>query len=194
MATALKKWPINTHYLWTSSRKQIWDVSVKTSGSGLRRSMTNQTYSRWAITFSLFNLSDDEERTLHGFVAMHKGNYKPFLWLDPDASVATDIALVAVDSTNAKYQCMILYDSYSIPAPYVEDVTVKGDGAVIAASGYTVDNNTGIITFTTAPTAAKLTATFKYWWKVVLNSTEFTTARQFKNFVNVDSLEMETVL
>lgn len=187
----MDRWPIDKHYLWQSTRKQKWSVAEKTSGTGMRRTMTNQTYPIWNIGFQLVNLTDTEEKALHGFIALHKGNYKSFYWKDPDYHHEEKCTLVSLG--NNKYQCMILYDSYSMPAPHVENLTVYGDGTEISASTYSVSD--GIITFTTAPTtAAKLTATYDYLLKVVLNSSEFGTTRVFQNLVNADSIELETVL
>jgi hypothetical protein len=186
----MEKWPIESHYGWNSTRSQQWMVSSKISGTGMRRTKTNQTYPTWRIGFSMSHLSDEEEKILHGFVALHKGTYKPFLWKDPDYHHEDNRPLVSLG--NNKYQAMIIYNAYSQPAPYIEDVKIYLDGIMVENSEYTI--NDGVVIFK-RDVEGKLTASYDYYLKVALvEEISFMTVRVFKDCNDLESCEVVTVL
>ena len=57
---------------YESTKSQKWSTQVQTSGSGMRRALTNQLYPEWTIKVKVNYLTDEEARDLHGFVAKLK--------------------------------------------------------------------------------------------------------------------------
>ena len=148
---------------YNSSKKQSWDTSVQKSGSGRYRTLTNRLYPEWTISVVIQPLSDEEARTLMGFVAARKGGYEPFLWLDGEDYHEEKIRLSAVSPY--KYQAVMKFGDHLEPAEYIENVKVYVDDVEMGANTYIVSN--GYITFTTGISSdAVVTATYDYYWKV----------------------------
>ena len=182
---AIKKFPNIRSFAWNSTKTQKWDTTVQKSASGKVRTLTNQLYPEWTITASLPMISDAEANTLHGFVALLKGSYEPFLWLDPEDSKAVGQRLVP---TNGYYQCVMAMGSYAEPAEYVEDLRVFINGEEADVGTYTVDR--GAITFAVAPGADDIvTADYTYYWKVMLADDGLTVTKVFKD-INKVSLKL----
>lgn len=182
---AIKKFPNIRSFAWNSTKAQKWDTTVQKSASGKVRTLTNQLYPEWTITASLPMISDAEANTLHGFVALLKGSYEPFLWLDPEDNKAVGQRLVP---TNGYYQCVMAMGSYAEPAEYVEDLRVFINGEEADVGTYTVER--GAITFDVAPSADDVvTADYTYYWKVMLADDGLTVTKIFKD-INKASIKM----
>lgn len=182
---AIKKFPNIRSFAWNSTKAQKWDTAVQKSASGKVRTLTNQLYPEWTITASLPMITDAEANELHGFVALLKGSYEPFLWLDPEDYQAKGQQLVP---TNGYYQCVMAMGSYAEPAEYVEDLRVFINGEEADVGTYTVDR--GAITFDVAPDASDIvTADYTYYWKVMLSDDGLTVTKVFKD-INKVSLKL----
>lgn len=183
------KFPVfNVAYESTKSVK--WDTAVQTAGSGRVKTLTNRFYPQWTIESKFVGLTDDERRKLMGFVNQCKGSYTPFLWLDPEDYHVGSIELPTVST--GVYQCVMVFDSFVQPAQYVENVTVYVDGVLQNASGYTVSD--GRIKFDTAPASTSVvTASYDYYFKVMLSDDGIEVEQTYNNFNNTSSVKMVTV-
>lgn len=156
------------------------------SGSGKVRSMTNQLYPQWIISAKLLHLTREEANELMGFVALLKGNYEPFLWLDPEDYEEKGVQLPMI--TPGVYQAVMRIGKYTEPVDYIENVTVYVDGTK-QSSGYSITN--GTIKFSVAPAAnSKVTADYTYYWKVRFSQDEMEIQNIFVNLNDSKTFKM----
>lgn len=182
------KFPNLKRFSWNSSKEQKWNTTVQESASGRVRTMTNQIYPKWIISANIPVLNEEEARTLMGFVALHKGKYEPFLWLDPEDYKVEGIKLVQIDGV---YQCVMPFGDYRESIEYIEDLKVYVDGVEVDETYYTV--NKGAISFLDPmPLTATVTADYKYYWPVMLYEDGITLTMVFKNVYKA-SLKMVVV-
>ncbi|WP_044503169.1 DUF2460 domain-containing protein [Megasphaera massiliensis] len=187
----MRKFPIEINKLaWSSSKSMKWNTEVQTSGSGKVRTMTNQLLPNWTIETKFAYLTDDEYRKLFGFVALVKGAFEPFLWLDPDDQKETRSALPMV--TPGTYQAVMRLGPYVEPVEYIDQVRVYVDGVEQSPTKYTVNN--GYIVFKAAPVStAVVTADYRYWWRVMFKDDGITTERIFEKISKTKSFKLTTV-
>lgn len=181
----MQRFPNIKRFSWNSTKEQKWNTTVQESASGKVRTMTNQLYPKWIISAELPAITDAEANELQGFVALLKGSYEPFLWLDPEDNKVVGQRLVP---TNGYYQCVMAMGSYAEPAEYIEDLHVYINGVEADVGTYTVDK--GAITFDVAPDASDIvTADYTYYWKVMLSDDGLTVTKVFKD-INKVSLKL----
>lgn len=177
--------PNNTKFAWSSKLSQKYNTVVQRSASGMTRTMCSQLMPLWVIEASYPALTDEEEAELQGFVALIKGSYEPFFWLDPDRQQAKNFALAKINDT--QYQAVMKIGGYVEPVEYIDNVTVYVNGTKV--SNYSVDG--GIIKFNGTPTGT-VTADYRYYWKMIFTEDGITTEKIFKN-INRATFSMEIV-
>lgn len=157
------------------------------SGSGKTRSMTNQLYPQWIISAKLLHLTREEANELMGFVALLKGNYEPFLWLDPEDYEEKGVQLPMVSP--GVYQAVMRIGGYTEPVDYIENVTVYIDGVKQSSGTYSVTN--GMVKFSVSPLASsKVTADYTYYWKVRFAQDEMEIQNIFVNLNDSKTFKM----
>lgn len=157
------------------------------SGSGKTRSMTNQLYPQWIISAKLLHLTREEANELMGFVALLKGNYEPFLWLDPEDYEEKGVQLPMVSP--GVYQAVMRIGGYTEPVDYIENVTVYIDGVKQSSGTYSVTN--GMVKFSVSPSASsKVTADYTYYWKVRFAQDEMEIQNIFVNLNDSKTFKM----
>ena len=182
-------WPVMTGIEMQSSKSQKWNTTIEETGSGRKRSNTNQLLPKWTIQVKYWRLSDADYKTIMGFVALLKGAHTPFFWLDPEDYQETGMQLPKI--SNGKYQAVMKMGNYVEAVEHIDNVKVYVDGTLQAASAYTVSD--GMITFGTAPGAnAVVTADYRYYWKVHLPADGISMTHIFKNFKQTGSLKFES--
>lgn len=80
----MRKFPELRKFSWNSIFEEKWNTTVQKSASGRVRTLTNQLYPAWTIKASYPALTDAHADELLGFVALIKGSFEAFLWLDPE--------------------------------------------------------------------------------------------------------------
>ncbi len=188
----ISKFPVSLQgkCAYNSTKTQKWNTEIHESASGRYRSLTNQLYPRWKISVLIQPLSDAEARVLHGFVAVCKGGYEPFLWKDPEDYHEEGIQLAAVSS--GRYQAVMKMGEYVEPVEYIENVTVYVNGTQQAQNAYTVSN--GYIIFSTAPAnGAVVTADYDYYWKVRFDDDGMGIDHIFDNINRSERFKLVTV-
>ena len=157
------------------------------SGSGKARSMTNQLYPQWIISAKLLHLTREEANELMGFTALLKGNYEPFLWLDPEDYEEKGVQLPMI--APGIYQAVMRIGGYTEPVDYIENVTVYIDGTKQSSGTYSVTN--GTVKFSVAPSAnSKVTADYTYYWKVRFSQDEMEIENLFVNLNNSKTFKL----
>ena len=186
---AIQVWPVMSNIVMRSSKSQKWNTAIETSGSGRKRSNTNQLLPLWNIGVKFWKLSDAEYRTIMGFVALLKGAHKPFWWLDPEDYQETGIQLPK--NTDGSYQCVMKMGSYVEAVDKVDQLKVYVDGTLKAASTYTVSG--GMVTFNTVPASgAVVTADYRYYWKVHLPADGISIEHVIEDFKQTGTLKFES--
>ena len=157
----LKYFPNNRKFSWKSQKEQKWNTKITRSASGRTRTLTNQLYPEWIINASYPGLTDEEARELLGFVALVKGSFEPFYWLDPEDYLVNNIKLQEVST--GVYQCVMMQGNYIEPVEHVDNLKVFLNGSFVAPHLYKCEN--GYIKFSTGQVGT-LTASYRYYWKV----------------------------
>ena len=184
----VKIWPVMTGIAMQSSKSQKWNTTIEKSGSGKKRSNTNQLLPLWTIEVKHAILSDADYKKIMGFVALLKGAHEPFFWLDPEDYQETGITLAKLSS--GVYQCVMKFGDYVEAVEYVDQLKVYVDGVLQAASAYTVSG--GVITFATAPgSTAVVTADYRYYWKVHIPADGISAKHIFTNFKQTGNIKFE---
>ena len=98
----MRKFPELRKFSWNSTFEERWNTTVQKSASGRVRTLTNQLYPAWTIKASYPALTDAQADELLGFVALIKGSFEAFLWLDPEHNTEKSAPLAQVSSS--KYQ------------------------------------------------------------------------------------------
>jgi uncharacterized protein (TIGR02217 family) len=152
-------------------RTPMFKTLVQESSSGKETRAALWSYPRWKWTLSFNFLRDDsnnELRTLLGFVLARLGSFDSFLFDDIDDNRATGQALGAGTGTETAFQLVRTLGGFTEPvlAPNVVSA-VYVEGAALAAGSWSVDPATGILTLAAAPSSgAQVTADFTYYWPV----------------------------
>jgi uncharacterized protein (TIGR02217 family) len=146
----------------------------------------------WTLTYPLLRdkwdtrgggvgIGYDELRTLAGFFLQQQGAFQPFLFDDPTDHAVTAESLGAGDSSATAYQLVRAMGGFAEPitAPNLVSA-IHFDGILQSAGSYSVDNTTGLVTFTTPPPAGRaITADFTYYFRVRFSDD----TAEFENFM-----------
>lgn len=203
---------------WNLTKSQVWNTLKQKSVSG--RSLTAGTYMApvWEFTWNWEFLRDandtrggaglgtgfDELRSLEGFFAQQNGAAIPFLVADQsDAISPLDQPIGTGDGVTTAFQLARTL-GVNLPAGsgfgFAEPITainavanIKLNGAI--AGGYTVDYDTGVVTFGSAPNVGwSIAANFTYFFRVRFAKDN----ADFENFMyqlwRVKELKFESVL
>ena len=188
MAT-IATWPVMSGIEMHSYKSMSYNGDVVTTGSGRKRSNTNQLLPKWNIEVKFGILTEANYKTILGFFALLKGGNAPFFWLDPDDNTETDIQVPK--NTDGSYQCVMKWGSYVEAVGKVDQLKVYVDGTLQASSKYTVAN--GAIAFKTAlASSAIVTASYRYYWKVHIPASKIKMEHVFTNFKKSNTLNLET--
>lgn len=167
---------------WGMTRKQIWSTDVQEAVSGYTVRVGLYPFPRyqWTLSFSILDTTTTDEtglaadfQTLFGFLDSLFGRTLPFLYQDEYDHSVTNQSIAVGDGTTTAFQLQRSFGGSVCPvfAPIVSGMTVTLNGT--PTSAYTLDINTGIITFTTAPGAAvAIAASFSYYWRCFLDDDE----------------------
>ena len=187
---AIRTFPDIRKFSWKSTKELSWGTTVATAGSGRVRTLTNRKYPKWTIVTKFQTLTDEERKTISGFINSIKGAYEAFFFLDPEDNHETNIQLPMVET--GRYQFIMKMGEYVQPVYKVDDVKMYIDGTLVPSNAYTISG--GVVTFRDAPAASSIiTATYTYYWKVMLQNDNFKITVLFHDIYQSDNLTMETV-
>lgn len=178
---------------WNNKKKPNWNVTVKKSGTGKRKSMTTQAYTHWELTMSFRCLDQAQIEKAAGFFSMIKGPLTPFLWKDMDDYKQEKVRIGAGNGENKEFQLLRNLGGY-----YVEPIldiipgtlTVYADNTPIAVSSET-DGWT--VLATAPPMGSIVTATFEYYWRVAIAGDCPAWENFWYGFYKLNSFTLETV-
>jgi len=164
---------------WSVTKTPTFQTRIQRAVSGRELRAVDYPSPLWRFTLVFAFLRDnpaagfDELHTLMGFYLSCQGAYGTFLFQDPSDFYTNDQYLGTGDSSRYAFQLQRSMGS-TLPSggftePVVAPNTVDAiyfDGIVQNPASYTVDPDSGSISFATPPrTGLVITADFSYWFR-----------------------------
>src|SRR5262249_49619204 len=108
-----------------------------------------------------------EWQSLLSFFDLRQGLFDSWLYTDADDNAVTDQPVGSGDGSTTVFQLVRTLGTYVAPIIAPNAITsIKIAGVVQSGGSYSVNANTGQITFTTAPASgAAVTATYSYYFR-----------------------------
>lgn len=175
---------------WDSEKTQSWDVTVKKSGSGKRKTITNQAYPEWTLKCSYTALKQEEVEQAAGFFALVKGQLSPFLWKDPEDYQEENVRIGTGDGTNQNFQLLRNYANLAVEPIYdVVSGTLKvfADGVEV---GFTLGTDGLVITDIPPEIGAIITASFEYYWRLAFDDDGMTWKNFWYNYYELKTITL----
>lgn len=169
---------------WSVVKAPRFATRTQHAVSGRELRLLDQAHPIWTWTLTYTLLRDpndtrggggpgtghDELRTLMGFWLSRQGSFAPFLFDDPTDWIVADQPIGTGDGSTAAFQLGRTLGGYGFFEPIVAPrtvITVRKNGVTVPAGGYTVDFDTGILTFGAPPAPGQAIAVdFSYWFRV----------------------------
>jgi uncharacterized protein (TIGR02217 family) len=171
---------------WSVTKTPRFAGRVHNAVSGRDLRVLDQPYPVWTWTLTYSLLRDkwdvraaggpgagpgagyDELRTLAGFFLQQQGAFQPFLFDDPTDNAIADQVIGTGNSTTAVFQLVRSMGAFAEPIVAPNAVAaIRFNGVVQPSAGYTVDTETGLVTFAAPPPAGQVvTADFTYRFRV----------------------------
>jgi uncharacterized protein (TIGR02217 family) len=164
---------------WSVTKTPTFQTRIQRAVSGRELRALDYPYPLWQFTLVFAFLRDnpgaglDELRTLLGFYLTCQGAYGTFLFQDPSDYQVTGQYLGTGDSSTGVFQLQRTLGTALPGGGFVEPIVapdmvtaVYFDGLTQSLSGYSVDPDTGLLTFATPPsTGLMITVDFSYWFR-----------------------------
>jgi uncharacterized protein (TIGR02217 family) len=172
---------------WSVTKAARFATRIQRAVNGRELRALDQPYPVWTWTLTHALLRDpwdrrgpgglgigpsgviyDELRTLAGFFLQQQGALQPFLFDDPTDDTVTGQSLGAGDSSTSVFQLVRAMAGFAEPITAPNVVTaIYFNGVLQPPLAYSVDGNTGLLSFTTPPPSGQaITADFTYWFRV----------------------------
>jgi len=164
------------------TRTYVWSTNIQpaVSGKETRIKLAQYPRVRYTFTYELLrnNISPSALKDLVGLFNALNGSFDTCLLVDPDFNSVTDENFGTGDGTTTAFQLTATFKnagSYGAPEA-IQNLTsvtnVKANGSVVSSGAYTL-GPTGIVTFSTPPTAGHaLTWTGSFYYRVRFDSDE----------------------
>ena len=164
---------------WSVTKAPTFQTRIQRAVSGRELRALDYPYPLWQFTLVFAFLRDnptagyDELRTLMGFFMSCQGAYGTFLFQDPSDDQVFGQDLGTGDSTTSVFQLQRTMGTALPAGGFVEPIlapnivsAVYFDGITQSPSSYSVDPDTGLLTFADPPpTGLVITADFSYWFR-----------------------------
>jgi uncharacterized protein (TIGR02217 family) len=164
---------------WSVTKAPTFQTRIQRAVSGRELRAVDYPNPLWQFTLIFAFLRDnpgaglDELRTLMGFFMSCQGASGTFLFEDPSDCRVSGQYLGTGDSSKSVFQLQrtmgTALSNGGFSEPIVAPNTVDAiyfDGITQAASSYSVDSSTGLVTFETPPSSGLvITADFWYWFR-----------------------------
>ena len=180
---------------WSVTKAPRFATRIQRAVNGRELRILDQPYPIWTWTLSYSLLRDkwdargpgglgagyDELRTIAGFFLQQQGAFQPFLFDDPTDDTITGQTIGTGNSSTSVFQLVRSMGGGAEPVTAPDTVgAIYCNGVLQAPAGYTVDPDTGRVTFTTPPPAGQsITVDFTYRFRVRFADD----TAQFENFM-----------
>lgn len=164
-------------------KRPIFNTIIQTAASlrEVRSGLASYPVFQWDLQYDFLRDTEayPEIKTLMGFFMRHYGALDSFKFNDVTDNFVTEQVVGISNGVQTEYQMIRSYGGFiqpiydikmTLPTPliYLDDV--------LQESGYTIGENTGLLTFDNAPSdETVITATFQYYWRARFkeDSTDF---------------------
>jgi uncharacterized protein (TIGR02217 family) len=149
-----------------------FNTTIAVNGAGVEQRNQNWVYPLVEFTLGGLTLNRAQLEYVNGFFQKHRGRSRPFLWKNWQDWKAKDQAIASGDGVKTVFQLVKTYGGSNplivpITRPKLSTLTLTVAGTVSTA--WTIDLNTGKITFTSAPTGAIVATYFEFYFPVHSN-------------------------
>jgi uncharacterized protein (TIGR02217 family) len=167
---------------WSVTKTPRFAGRIQQAVSGREVRVLDQPYPIWTWTLTYSLLRDkwdtrgtgglgsgfDELRTIAGFFLARQGTFQPFLFDDPTDNTVAAQLIGTGNSTTTAFQLARSMGGFAEPMTAPNSVAaIHFNGVHQDPASYTVDAETGQVTFTAAPPAGQIiTADFTYRFRV----------------------------
>lgn len=164
---------------WSVTKVPTFQTRIQRAVSGRELRALDYPYPLWQFTLVFNFLRDnasagyDELRTLMGFFLLCQGAYGTFLFQDPSDYEVAGQSLGTGDSSTTAFQLQRAMGMTLPGGGFTEPIGAPNvvsalyfNGITQNPAGYSVDFDTGIVTFDTPPpTGLAITVDFSYWFR-----------------------------
>ncbi len=172
-------------------KRPIFNTIVQEASSGLevRIGLFTWPLYEWELPYSWLSQEAAimDFQTLSGFFNQMYGQFDTFLFQDPNDNgtiVGSPTPFATADGVTTVFQMGRTLGGFIDPIGGINAISRAPSiyfNSTLQSSGYTINNNTGVITFSSAPTTGLvLKADFDYYWRVRMAEDKV----DFSNFVN----------
>jgi uncharacterized protein (TIGR02217 family) len=167
---------------WSVTKAPRFQTRIQRAVSGRELRVLDQPWPVWTWTLTYALLRDkwdtrgpaalgaghDELRTLAGFFLQQQGAFQPFLFDDPTDNSMTGQPIGTGNSSIAAFQLVRTMGSFAEPITAPNNVAaIYFNGVRQDSATYTVDGDTGLVTFTRPPPSGQsISADFTYRFRV----------------------------
>lgn len=195
---------------WSVTKTPRFAGRIQNAVSGRELRVLDQVKPVWTWTLTYTLLRDkwdmraatgpgvgyDELRTLVGFFLQQQGTFRPFLFDDPTDNRITDQVLGTGDGSEDMFQLVRSMGGFAEPITAPDVVSaIRYNGMRQDPAIYSVDSETGLVTFITPPAAGHvITADFTYRFRVRFADD----SAEFENFMyqlwQLKQIKLQSVL
>ena len=181
---------------WNITRQPIWSTTKRQSVSGRQFRLANYSFPRYKYTMSFSVLRQygafTEFTQLVSLFNNVGGDFDSFLWTDPDDNAVTGAGFGVGNGTTTVFQLVRTYAGFVEPVYGLNGSPQIYVGGVLKTVGtdYTI-SNTGLVTFTVAPSTA-LTWTGSFYKRCVFSQSTLEFNKFMNNLWELKKVEFET--
>jgi uncharacterized protein (TIGR02217 family) len=161
--------PVLPGLMWSVVKTPQWSTRIQKTVSGRESRAAFYSLPLWTFKLSYEVLranTGQELQQLVGFFNARQGSFDTFLYADPSDNAVTAAVFGAGDGTTKKFQLLRPMGGYSEPI-LAPNGTPNIYANAVLQGGVTIDANTGVVTFATAPGAGvTLTWTGGFYYRV----------------------------
>lgn len=164
---------------WSVTKTPTFQTRIQRAVSGRELRALDYPYPLWQFTLVFDLLRDnpaagyDELRTLMGFFMLCQGAFGTFLFRDPSDDQVTGQQIGVGNASATVFQLQRAMGATLPGGGFLEPIlapnlvsTVYLDGITQSPASYSVDPNTGLVTFATAPgSGLVITADYSYYFR-----------------------------
>lgn len=178
---------------WSVSKTPTFQTRIQRAVSGRELRALDYPYPLWQFTLVFDLLRDnpaagyDELRTLMGFFMLCQGAYGTFLFQDPSDHHVDGQPIGIGNASTTVFQLQRAIGASLPGGGFLEPILAPNivtavylDGITQSPGTYSVDPNTGLVTFNTAPAAGLIiTADYSYYFRCRFTDDSYV----FENFM-----------
>lgn len=149
-----------------------FNTTIAVNGAGIEQRNQNWVYPLSEFTLGGLTLNRTQLEYVNSFFQKKRGKSRPFLWKNWQDWKAVNQAIATGDGVKTVFQLVKTYGGSNpliVPITRPKLSTLSLTVAGVVSTAWTLDLNTGKITFTSAPTGAIVATYFEFFYPVRSN-------------------------